>query len=291
MERRRGRWPALGCGVGLRADHYDLITREWPAMDWFEAISENYMDSRGRPFHMLDAVRHRYPVALHGVSLSIGSADPLDPRYLEQLKALVERIEPAIVSDHLCWTGVDGQQLHDLLPLPFTEEAVAHVAARVGQVQAALGRPILLENVSAYVTYRHSTMPEWEFLTAVARGAGCGILLDLNNIYVNAVNHRFDPLDYLAGISGELVGQFHLAGHTDRGAFLFDTHDRPVIEPVWGLYQEAVRRWGPITTLIEWDADIPPFEHLAAEAAQARAILTEVQRLPLALSVSGGGPG
>ena len=276
MERRPDGWPALGCGVGLRTEHYDLITREWPPMDWFEAISENFMDSGGRPRQILEQMRRRYPVALHGVSLSIGSTDPLDARYLARLKALADWVEPAIISDHLCWTGVEGQNLHDLLPLPFTAEAVAHVAARVGQVQAALGRPILLENVSAYVTYRHSTMPEWEFLTAVARQSGCGILLDLNNIYVNAVNHGFDPRDYLTGIPGELVGQFHLAGHTDRGAFLFDTHNRPVIEPVWDLYREALRRWGPVTTLIEWDADIPPFEYLAAEAAQARAIQAEI---------------
>ena len=270
------RWPILGCGVGLRTEHYDAIASAWPCVDWFEAISENFMDSGGRPLQILEAVRARYPVALHGVALSIGSTDPLNDSYLKRLRALVDRIDPVIVSDHLCWTGVEGRNLHDLLPLPFTEEAVRHVATRVRHVQETLGRRILLENVSAYVTYRHSTMPEWEFLTAVARQAGCGILLDLNNLYVNAVNHGFDPLAYLAGIPGELVGQFHLAGHTDEGAFLFDTHNRPVIEPVWDLYRAVLRRWGPVTTLIEWDADIPPFEYLAAEAAQARAIQAEL---------------
>src|SRR3990167_4547356 len=216
------------------------------------------MDSGGRPLRVLEAVRRRYPVALHGVSLSIGSADPLDPAYLERLKALADRIDPAIVSDHLCWTGVEGGQLHDLLPLPFTEEAIRHVAGRVERVQESLGRRILLENVSAYVTYRHSTMPEWEFLAAVAERSGCGILLDLNNVYVNAYNHQFDPFEYLRRIPGGLVGQFHLAGHTDMGGYLFDTHSRPVIDQVWALYREALTRWGPVTTLIEWDEDIPP---------------------------------
>jgi uncharacterized protein (UPF0276 family) len=245
-------------------------------MDWFEAISENFMDSGGRPLQILEQVRRRYPVALHGVSLSIGSTDPLDRAYLTRLKALADRIEPAIMSDHLCWTGVEGENLHDLLPLPFTEEAVRHIAGRIEQVQEFIGRRFLLENVSTYVSYRHSTMPEWEFLTAVAERSGCGILLDLNNVYVNAFNHEFDPYDYLARIPGELVGQFHLAGHTDMGGYLFDTHSRPVIEPVWELYRAALRRWGPVTTLIEWDEDIPPFARLAEEADKARAIFVQV---------------
>jgi len=273
---RDRQWPVLGCGVGLRAEHYETITTEWPRMDWFEAISENFMDTGGRPLRLLEAVRQRYPVALHGVSLSIGSTDPLDDAYLERLKALADRIDPAIVSDHLCWTGVDGEQLHDLLPLPCTEEAVEHVATRVRRVQAHLGRRILLENISSYVTYQHSTMPEWEFLTQVARRADCGILLDLNNIYVNAFNHQFDPLEFLRHIPGELVGQFHLAGHTDHGTYLFDTHSRPVIDQVWSLYRAALERWGPVTTLIEWDEDIPPFLRLAEEAARARAIYEAV---------------
>lgn len=263
----------LGCGVGLRSEHYPFILAEWPKVDWFEAISENFLDTGGRPLWVLEEVRRRYPVALHGVSLSIGSTDPLDTTYLSKLKTLANRIEPAIISDHLCWTGVEGENLHDLLPLPFTEEAVRHIVERVRRVQDALSRRVLLENVSSYVTYPHSVMREWEFLTAVARQSGCGILLDLNNIYVNSVNHSFDPREYLRGIPGELVGQFHLAGHTNRGKFLFDTHSRPVIEPVWDLYREALRRWGPVTTLIEWDEDIPPFEYLAAEANQARAIM------------------
>ena len=270
------RWPVLGCGVGLRAEHYDVITAEWPRMDWFEAISENFMDSGGRPLRILEAVRRRYPVGLHGVSLSIGSVDPLNREYLARLKALADRIEPVIVSDHLCWTGVDGENLHDLLPLPFTEEAIRHIAQRVEEVQEFLGRRILLENVSTYVTYRHSTMPEWEFLREVAQRSGCGILLDLNNIYVNAYNHQFDPAEFLRQIPGELVGQVHLAGHTDMGAYLFDTHSRPVIDAVWALYRDALARWGPVTTLIEWDEDIPPFARLADEAQSARAIYVQV---------------
>lgn len=270
------RWPTLGCGVGLRTEHYDVITREWPRVDWFEAISENFIDSGGRPLQLLEEVRRRYPVALHGVSLSIGSTDPLNQRYLSRLKALVGRIDPAIVSDHLCWTGVEGENLHDLLPLPFTEEAVQHIVDRVQHVQQFLGRHILLENVSAYVTYQHSTMPEWEFLTEVAKRSGCGILLDLNNVYVNAYNHQFDPYEYLRHIPDGLVGQFHLAGHTDMGGYLFDTHSRPVIDEVWAMYRHALSQWGPVTTLIEWDEDIPPFERLAEEADKARCIYREV---------------
>lgn len=269
-------FPQLGCGIGLRTEHYEPITREWPAIDWFEAITENFMDSGGRPLQILERVRARYPMALHGVSLSIGSTDPLNARYLERLKILVDRIEPAIVSDHLCWTGVDGENLHDLLPLPFTDEALRHVAGRVEQVQEFLGRKILLENVSSYVTYRHSVMPEWEFLTAVARRAGCGILLDLNNVYVNSVNHQFDPAEYVRKVPPELVGQFHLAGHTDMGKFLFDTHSKPVIEQVWNLYREALKLYGPISTLIEWDEDIPPLPRLLEEAGRAKAILDAV---------------
>lgn len=269
-------WPILGCGVGLRSEHYEDITSTWPRMDWFEAISENFMDSGGRPLQILEAIRARYPVALHGVALSIGSTDPLNARYLERLKALVDRIEPETVSDHLCWSGVDGDHLHDLLPLPCTEEAVRHVATRVQQVQDSLKRRLLLENISTYVAYEHSTMPEWEFLTAVAERSGCGILLDLNNLYVNAYNHQFDPSAYLAHIPGELVGQFHLAGHTDCGTYLFDTHSAQVTDAVWALYMDALRRWGPVSTMIEWDEDIPSFARLADEAEKARGISVSV---------------
>ncbi len=269
-------WPRLGCGVGLRTEHYETITTQWPHMDWFEAISENFMDSGGKPIQILESVRLHYPVALHGVSLSIGSTDPLDWDYLKKLKALADRIEPDIVSDHLCWTSVENENLHDLLPLPFTEETIQHIAGRVEQVQDFLKHRILLENVSTYVTARHSTMPEWEFIRAIAERSGCGILLDLNNIYVNAFNHQFDPYEYLRNIPAELVGQFHLAGHTDMGGYLFDTHSKPVIEAVWELYRYALTQWGPVTTLIEWDEDIPAWPKLAEEADHARAIYVQV---------------
>lgn len=250
-------------------------------MDWFEAITENYMDSGGRPVHILEQVRAHYSVALHGVSLSIGSVDPLHPIYLDHLKKLVERIDPVIVSDHLCWSGVDGKNLHDLLPLPFTEEAIDHIVRRVQQVQELLGRRILLENVSSYVTYKHSTLPEWEFLREVAVHSGCGILLDINNIYVNAYNHKFDAREYLRNIPAELVGQFHVAGHTNMGDFLFDTHSAPVIDPVWELYREALGQYGQVSTLVEWDEDIPEFEELSKEAAHARAIYKNFEGIKL----------
>lgn len=269
-------WPRVGCGVGLRTEHYEAITGQWPRMDWFEAISENFMDSGGKPLAVLESVRKRYPVALHGVSLSIGSTDLLDMNYLQRLKTLADRIDPIIVSDHLCWTSVENENLHDLLPLPFTEETIEHIAGRVQQVQEFLNRRILLENVSTYVTAKHSTMPEWEFVRAIAERSGCGILLDLNNVYVNGFNHKFDPYDYLRNIPGKLVGQFHLAGHTDMGDYLFDTHSKPVIEQVWDLYRFALSQWGPVATLIEWDEDIPSWERLSEEADHARAIYVQV---------------
>jgi uncharacterized protein (UPF0276 family) len=267
----QSRFPFLGYGVGLRPQHYTHVLHTNPAVDWFEVISENFMVAGGRPRLVLERVREQYPVVLHGVSLSIGSTDPLNLNYVRELGELVRRIDPAWVSDHLCWTGIGGKNSHDLLPLPYTAEAVRHVAERIVRVQDMLGRQILIENVSSYLTYRHSTMPEWEFLTAVAVRADCGILLDINNIYVSAFNHGFDPMEYLAGIPAERVAQFHLAGFSDRGTFLHDTHDHPVAEPVWALYADAVRRFGWVSTLIEWDDDIPEFSRLQAEAARARA--------------------
>jgi hypothetical protein len=247
-------------------------------MDWFEAISENYMDSGGRPLKTLEKIRAHYPLALHGTALSIGSADPLNEKYLERLKRLADRVEPFIVSDHLCWSGVNGQQLHDLLPLPFTEEAVRLLVPRIGHVQEFLGRQILLENISTYVTYRHSTMTEWAFTAEVARRSGAGLLIDINNLYVNSVNHGFDPRDFLRGIPAELVGQIHLSGHTDMGDFLFDTHSKDIAGKVWELYGDALALWGPVSTLIEWDEEIPPFDYLAAQAAKAKTIY---EKLPL----------
>ena len=264
--------PFLGFGLGLRKDHYEEILATRPPVDWFEIISENYMVAGGKPLHYLDRIRAHYPMVMHGVSLSIGSSDPLDQDYLNRLAALIERVEPAWVSDHLCWTGVGGHNYHDLLPLPYTEEAVRHVAGRVEQVQERLGRRILLENLSSYVTFVDSALSEWEFLSAVCEAADCLILLDVNNIYVSACNHGFDPEDYLAGVPPERVWQIHLAGHTSdpSGRILIDTHDMPVRDEVWALYEKAAARFGPVSTMIERDDRIPPLGELLAELDQAR---------------------
>ncbi|MGE0614705.1 MAG: DUF692 domain-containing protein [Bacteriovoracia bacterium] len=267
----------LQVGVGLRKDHYEHIFEHRPQVGWFEAISENFMGihsapTGGRPLWTLERIRRDYPVVLHGVSLSIGSADPVDAAYLKRLADLYERVQPAWVSDHLCWTGVDGENLHDLLPLPFTREALDHVVTKVSQVQTALKRRILLENVSSYVTFPDSEMTEWEFLAEIARRSGCGILLDLNNVFVSAKNHGFSAKEFIQGIPTGSVGQFHLAGHSDRGSFLFDTHDHPVCDEVWALYREALKKFGPVPTLIEWDDRIPPFPELMREASKAETI-------------------
>jgi uncharacterized protein len=270
------RRPSLGQGVGLRRDHFDRVTSGPTRVDWFEIISENFMVRGGRPLDVLTKVRRDYPVVMHGVSLSIGSTDPLDLDYLDELKELAARVEPAWVSDHLCWTGVGGHNAHDLLPLPYTEEALRHVVRRVSQVQEHLGRRIAIENVSSYLTYSASAMSEWEFLAAVAEGADCGILFDVNNIHVSAVNHGFDAGAYVDGIPRERVWQFHLAGHSDQGTHLLDTHDHPVADPVWDLYRRAVRRFGAVPTLIEWDGNIPSWDRLEQESLTARRIQDEV---------------
>jgi uncharacterized protein (UPF0276 family) len=256
----------------LRIPHYDEILATRPKVDWFEILSENYLVPGGKPLYYLERIRANYPVVMHGVSLSIGSADPLNRDYLKQLKTLADRIEPKWISDHLCWTGVGGLNLHDLMPLPYTEEAVKHVVSRVKQVQDFLGRRILLENVSSYVTYRQSQLAEWEFLAHIAEQADCLILLDINNIYVSSFNHGFDPQDYLNGIPVKSVQQFHLAGHKNCGNYIVDTHDHPIIDPVWMLYKKAVKRFGPISTMIERDDNIPPFRELLAELNHARTI-------------------
>ena len=266
------RYPALGHGIGLRVEHYDAILDESPAIDWLEVISENYLIPGGRPLHYLDRFRERYPLVMHGVSLSIGSTDPLDRDYLASLRALADRVQPAWISDHLCWTGVDGVNLHDLMPLPYTDEAIRHVVDRVREVQDVLGRRILLENVSSYVGYTHSQVPEWEFVSAIANAADCLILLDLNNIHVSSVNHGFDALDYLDGVPADRVQQFHLAGHERGERLIIDTHGAPVPDPVWRLYAEALRRYGDVSCLIERDDQIPPLAELMAELEQARAI-------------------
>jgi uncharacterized protein (UPF0276 family) len=267
--------PFLGHGVGLRPKHYPALRNGTARVDWFEVISENFMIAGGLPLAALDRARAVAPVALHGVSLSIGSTDPLDEGYLRALRALAARVEPAWISDHLCWSGAGGHHAHDLLPLPYTEEALDHVVARVVAVQDRLGRPILLENVSSYLTFVHSTIPEWEFLGAVAERADCGLLLDVNTVHVSARNHGFAATDFLAGLPGDRIGQIHLAGHTDMGAYLFDTHDGPVSEPVWDLYSDVVRRFGRVSTLVEWDDHVPALEVVCAEAERARAAEAE----------------
>jgi uncharacterized protein (UPF0276 family) len=267
---------SLGFGLGLRVDHYEQILRDHPAVDWFEVLTENYMVDGGKPLYYLDAIRSHYPMVMHGVSLSIGGTEPLNEKYLAALKTLIARIEPEWVSDHLCWTGVEGTNLHDLMPLPYTEEAVAHVAARVRQVQDYLGRQILLENVSSYVTYQTSDLMEWEFLAAVADASDCLILLDINNIYVSSHNHGFDSHDYLRGVPEQRVRQFHLAGHSFNGDLIIDTHDHDVPDPVWALYAQAVRRFGDVSTMIERDDRIPPLDSLLAELEQARELAGRV---------------
>ena len=269
--------PSLGFGLGLRVEHYQTILDTRPPIDWFEILSENYLVPGGKPLHYLDRIRTDYPVVMHGVSLSIGSSDPLDLDYLKQLKQLADRVEPAWLSDHLCWTGLNGTNLHDLMPLPYTEEAIEHVAARVRQVQDVLGRRILLENVSSYVSYTQSEMSEWEFVRAILERADCLMLLDVNNIYVSSYNHGYDARAYLNAIPVERVQQFHLAGHTNHGNYIVDTHDHPVIDPVWDLYAHAVRRFGRVSTMIERDDNIPPLDELLAELDQARAIAAAVE--------------
>ena len=278
IESSRAARPFLGFGLGLRTDHYEAVLNNAPRVDWFEILTENYLVPGGKPLHYLDRIRARYPLVMHGVSLSIGGSDPLDRGYLAQVKALAARIEPAWISDHLCWTGRNGTNMHDLLPLPYTEEAVAHVAGRVTQVQDALGRQILLENVSSYVSYKESTLSEWEFFRAVAERADCLMLLDVNNIYVSGFNHEFDPIDYLNAIPPERVRQIHIAGHRNYGDYIIDTHDEPVIDPVWNLYREALRRLGPVSTMIERDDNIPPLSELLAELDQARRIAAAVNQ-------------
>jgi uncharacterized protein (UPF0276 family) len=262
--------PTLGFGLGLRVDHYETILNERPAVDWFEALTENYLVPGGKPLYHLMRIREHYPMVMHGVSMSIGSTQPLDRTYLAEVKALAQRIEPAWISDHLCWTGVAGKNLHDLMPLPYTDEALKHVAQRVRTVQDILGRRILLENVSSYVTFRDSRVSEWDFLRAVAEEADCLILLDVNNIYVSSINHEFDPREYLAAIPVERVQQIHLAGHQNHGDYLIDSHDHPVPDPVWALYADAVRRFGRVSTMIERDANIPPLAELQDELLAAR---------------------
>ncbi|MGE0376271.1 MAG: DUF692 domain-containing protein, partial [Planctomycetaceae bacterium] len=260
----------LGLGVGLRTVHFQHILNEQPQVDWFEIISENFMDSRGRPRYVLEQLAERYTIVMHGVSMSIGSTAPLDREYLQKLKALGSAVNARWVSDHVCWTGVAGLNAHDLLPIPMNEASLRHVVGRIKTVQDILERPLVLENPSSYVTFADSTMDEWEFLTRMAEDSDCGLLLDVNNVYVSSVNHDFDPVEYIRRIPHERVVQFHLAGHTNCGTHLIDTHDGEVIDPVCELYRLAHELTGGVSTLLEWDARIPPFPVVHAEVLKAR---------------------
>jgi uncharacterized protein len=264
--------PYLGYGLGLRVEHYEALLANPGKVEWLEVVSENYMVNGGLPLVWLDRFRERFPLVMHGVSMSIGSTDPLDEDYLARLAALARRIEPAWVSDHLCWTGVQGINLHDLMPLPYTEEALEHVVSRIKRVQDTLKRRILLENVSSYISFADSQLTEWEFLAAVAERADCLILLDINNVHVSARNHGFSSMDYLRGIPVSRVQQFHLAGYEQGEQLIIDTHDAPVSNAVWDLYVEAVRRFGRVSTMIERDDNFPPLAELMTELEHARAL-------------------
>jgi uncharacterized protein (UPF0276 family) len=268
-------FPRLGFGLGLRPPHYQDVVDGAPRVDWWEVISENFLVAGGNPRRVLRQVRERWPVVLHGVSLSIGSVDPVDDDYLARLAALVAEVDPPIVSDHLCWSALGGHAGHDLWPLPYTDEALDVVVAKVGRVQDRLGRRILLENPSSYVTFAASQIPEAEFLAEVARRADCGILLDVNNVYVSSTNHKWDPAEYLAAIPVDRVGQIHLAGHSDHGSHLLDTHDHPVCDEVWALYGDAIARFGEVASMIERDDHIPALAELVEELDRARQVAAE----------------
>jgi hypothetical protein len=267
----------MGFGLGLRPPHFDYILNQRPDVGWFEIISENFMVGGGKPKYFLQRIREHYPIVMHGVSLSIGSTDPLDIEYLKKLRTLAAEVEPAWISDHLCWTGIHGINSHDLLPLPYNEESLKHVIDRVSQVQDFMGRQILLENPSSYLDFKSSDISEVEFLKAVADGADCLILLDINNIYVSARNHGFDAVTYLNTIPQQRVRQFHLAGHSDYGDYVIDTHDHDIRNEVWELYRKALQRFGAVSTMIERDGNIPEFPLLEAELATARQIFDTFQ--------------
>lgn len=286
------RWglPELGFGIGLRSTHFEEVLSTSPEVGFFEALSENYMDTGGRPARVLDLVAERFPVVLHGVSMNIGSTDPIDRDYLGRLSRLAERTRALWISDHLCWTGVAGRNVHDLLPLPTTEASLRHVAGRVRQVQDLLGRALVLENPSTYLEFEASTIPEAEFLARLTEETGCGLLLDVNNVYVSSFNHGWDPVAYIRTIPEDVVVQMHLAGHTDKGTHLLDTHSRPVRDDVWELYALAVHRFGAGSTLIEWDEEIPDLGTVVAEAHKAREVARRVRQEAASSEAAGLAP-
>lgn len=277
--------PTLGFGLGLREPHYREVLEHRPrAVDWFEIISENFMDMHGGYTAMLQDIGRDYSLVMHGVVLSIGSTDPLDVTYLKKLAGLASDIKPAMISDHLCFTGVGGLNTHDLLPVPLTEEALAHIGDRVKQVQDFLGRRLFLENPSSYLEFAESTIPEWEFLARLSEATGCGLLLDVNNIYVSSVNHSFDAFEYMRAIPAEAIGYVHLAGHSEKPGYLFDTHDHPVPDAVWQLYRETIQHKGRLNTMVEWDEHIPEFSVLLEHLQKAREIAGQGTRATKAVA-------
>ncbi len=267
-----------GFGLGLRIPHYQGFIDAPQRVDWLEIISENYLVDGGKPLYYLDRIRRDYPMVMHGVSLSIGSSDPLDMDYLAKIRGLAQRIEPAWISDHICWTGTRSLNMHDLLPMPCTRQALDHLVARVGQVQDFLGRPLVLENASTYVSFHRDELTEWDFVGELVKRSGCELLLDVNNVYVSSVNHGFAPRDYIDAVPAAAVRQIHLAGHEDHGDYIIDTHDHPIVDPVWDLYAHTLRRIGWAPTMIERDDHIPPLADLVAELDQVRRIAAAVCR-------------
>ncbi len=265
----------LGFGLGLRPNHYDSILNQTHNIDWFEILTENYLVPGGKPLYFLDQIKERYPIVMHGVSMSIGSTDPLDMAYLKEVKTLMQHAKPKWISDHLCWTGVNQKNMHDLLPLPYTAEAIEHIVKRIREVQDFLGTQMLIENVSSYLNYQQSEMTEWQFLKTISEEANCLLLLDVNNIYVSSVNHEFDPHEYINALPINRVQQIHLAGHSNMGDYIIDTHDQPIIEAVWQLYAKTIQRFGKVATMIERDDNIPPLAELVAELNHARFIFQE----------------
>lgn len=262
--------PNLGLGVGLRTVHFGHILNKKPKVDWFEIVTENFLDTEGRPMWVLDQIAGRYPIVVHGVSMSVGSPDPVDRSFLAKVKALAARVRAVWVSDHVCWTGVAGRNLHDLLPMPYSEQALRHMVRKIRQIQDILERPLVLENPSSYVEFTSSSMPEWEFIARMAEDADCGLLLDVNNVYVSSFNHGFDPEAYVRAIPPDRVAYIHLAGHTNFGTHILDTHIGPVIDPVWDLYRLAHQRTGGRSTLLEWDEEIPAFPVVHREVRKAQ---------------------
>lgn len=272
MHQKNNPFPFLGYGLGLRPDYYEEILATKPDLDWFEITSENYMVPGGKPLYYLDKIRQDYPMVMHGVSLSLGSTEDIDKTYLRELKQLAKRVQPAWISDHLCWTGVNGFNMHDLLPLPYTQEAINHIVSRIAYVQEYLGQQIVIENVSSYLTYTQSEMTEWEFIHEICQRADCYLLLDVNNVYVSSVNHQFDPLNYLKSLPKQRITQIHLAGHSNHGNYIIDTHDAPIVPEVWDLYAQAIQLFGAVSTMVERDDHMPPLGELLDEVQKARKI-------------------